>query len=146
MQHSWLNRNTTFYSNKQSLFVIKSNVQPYFYKMCLDDNVKIFMRQIKELINGNYASLLQAQIESESVSCSAAPDSLQTIACQAPLPMEFPRWKYWSGLPSHTPGNIPDQGLDPGHLHCKQILHRLNHWGSPSTDFWTLNTANLIIK
>ena len=58
------------------MFVIKSNVQPYFYKMCLDDNLKIFMRQIKELINGDYASLLQAEIESESVSCSAAPDSL----------------------------------------------------------------------
>ena len=26
-----------------------------------------------------------------------------TVACQAPLSMEFSSWKYWSGLPSHTP-------------------------------------------
>ena len=28
---------------------------------------------------------------------------------QAPLPMEFSRQAYWSGLPFPTPGDLPDQ-------------------------------------
>ena len=36
-----------------------------------------------------------------------------TIACQAPLPMEFSRWAYWSWLPFPTPGDLPDPGIKP---------------------------------
>ena len=28
--------------------------------------------------------------------------------------MEFPRQEYWSGLPFHSPGDLPDPGIDPG--------------------------------
>ena len=31
------------------------------------------------------------------------------IACQAPLSVGFPRQEYWSGLPFHSPGDLPDQ-------------------------------------
>ena len=34
-----------------------------------------------------------------------------TIACQAPLSVEFSRQKYWSGLPFHSPGDYPDSGI-----------------------------------
>ena len=37
-----------------------------------------------------------------------------TIACQAPLSMEFSRKKYWSGLPFPSSGDIPDPGIEPG--------------------------------
>ena len=30
-----------------------------------------------------------------------------TVACQAPLSMEFPRQEYWSGLPFPPPGHLP---------------------------------------
>ena len=30
-----------------------------------------------------------------------------------PLLMEFSRQGYWSGLPFHTPGNLPDPGIEP---------------------------------
>ena len=36
-----------------------------------------------------------------------------TVACQAPLFMEFPRQEYWSGLPFSTPGDLPDPGIEP---------------------------------
>ena len=41
--------------------------------------------------------------------CSAVPDSatLWTVACQAPLCVEFFRQEYWNGLPFPTPGNLP---------------------------------------
>ena len=39
--------------------------------------------------------------------------TLWTVACQAPLSMEFFRQEYWSGLPFPTPG-YPDPGIKPG--------------------------------
>ena len=36
-----------------------------------------------------------------------------TIACHAHLSMEFSRQEYWSGLPFPTPGDLPDQGIEP---------------------------------
>ena len=37
-----------------------------------------------------------------------------TAARQAPLSMEFSRQEYWSGLPFHSPGNLPDPGIKLG--------------------------------
>ena len=37
----------------------------------------------------------------------------RTIACQAPLSMEFPRQEHWSGLPFPSPGDLPDPGIEP---------------------------------
>ena len=34
-----------------------------------------------------------------------------TVAHQAPLPMEFSRQEYWSGLPFPSPGNLPNPGI-----------------------------------
>ena len=38
---------------------------------------------------------------------------MDCIACQAPLPMEFSRQEYWSGLPCPSPGYFPDPGIKP---------------------------------
>ena len=27
--------------------------------------------------------------------------------------LEFPRQEYWSGLPFHPPGDLPDPGIEP---------------------------------
>ena len=37
-----------------------------------------------------------------------------TVAYQAPLAMGFSRQEYWSGLPSPSPGDLPDPGIEPG--------------------------------
>ena len=42
--------------------------------------------------------------------------SLWTVACQAPLPMEFSRQEYWSGLPCPPYGDLPDPGIKPTSL------------------------------
>ena len=47
--------------------------------------------------------------------CSVMSDSfatLWTVACQAPLSMEFSRQEYWSMLPFPTPGDLPDAGIE----------------------------------
>ena len=36
-----------------------------------------------------------------------------TIACQAPPSMGFSRQEYWSGLPSPSPGDLPNPGIEP---------------------------------
>ena len=48
------------------------------------------------------------------VSCSVVSDFLPThIAHQAPLPMEFSRQEYWSGLSFPSPGDLPNPGIEP---------------------------------
>ena len=53
----------------------------------------------------------------------------------ASLPVIFSRQEYWSGLHSLLQRNFPTQGLNPGLLHCRQILYYLSyrdHWGNLS--------------
>ena len=42
--------------------------------------------------------------------------TLWTVAYQVPLSMGFSGQEYWSGLPFSFPGDLPDQGLNPGLL------------------------------
>ena len=37
-----------------------------------------------------------------------------TVACQAPLSMEFSRQEYWNGLPLHSSEDHLDTGIEPG--------------------------------
>ena len=39
-----------------------------------------------------------------------------TVACQAPLSVEFSRQEYWSALPFPIPGNFPDPRFEPTSL------------------------------
>ena len=53
----------------------------------------------------------------ESVSGSVVSDSFVTpwtVAHQAPLPKEFYRQEYLSGLPFPFPGDFPNPGIEPG--------------------------------
>ena len=36
-----------------------------------------------------------------------------TVACQAPLSMEFSRQEYWSGKPFPLLGDLPNPGIKP---------------------------------
>ena len=40
--------------------------------------------------------------------------SCLTFARQAPLSMELTSQEYWSGLPSPSPGYVPNPGTEPG--------------------------------
>ena len=43
-------------------------------------------------------------------------DSLRSVACPAPLFMEFSRQEHWSGLPFPSPGDLPESGIEPRSL------------------------------
>ena len=47
-----------------------------------------------------------------------------TVACQAPLSMEFPRQEYWSGLPFPIPGDLPDPGIETVSLRSPALESR----------------------
>ena len=53
-----------------------------------------------------------------SPTCTVKSDSLQPhgLACQVPLPMEFSRQEYRSGVPFPTPRDLPDPGIKPESL------------------------------
>ena len=54
-----------------------------------------------------------------------------TVAHQAPLPMEFSRREYWSGVPFPPPGHLPNPGVEAvSFISCtgRQILHPSATW------------------
>ena len=51
--------------------------------------------------------------------------------------MEFSRPEYW--ILSLLQGIFQVQGLNPGLLHCRQILYQLSHKGSPGRGVGTSN-------
>ena len=54
-----------------------------------------------------------------------------TVALKAPLSMEFSREEDWSGFPCPPPRDLPNSGLNPSLLHCRQIFYILSHQGRP---------------
>ena len=47
-----------------------------------------------------------------------------TVACQAPLSMEFSRQENWSGLPFPTPVDLPKPGTEPVSLASSALAGR----------------------
>ena len=61
-----------------------------------------------------------------------------TVACQAPLSMGFSRQEYWSRLGCHLilQSIFLTQQSNRGLWHCRQILYKLSHKGSPRILGW----------
>ena len=57
-----------------------------------------------------------------------------TVVYQASLSMGFSRQVYWSGLPFPSPEDLPDPGIEPSLLHCRQTLYPLSHQGDTGGD------------
>jgi len=56
-----------------------------------------------------------------------------TVACQASLSMEFSRQENWSGLPSPSPGDLPDPGTEPRSLTSPALAGRFFTSGPPGS-------------
>ena len=81
----------------------------------------------------NLIALAWAQSVLVTQSCLTLCDSREGSP-QASPSMEFSRQESWSGLP-FPPGDLPDPGIKPGLLHCRQILYCLSHQRSPSLGY-----------
>ena len=70
------------------------------------------------------------QVQSSVVANSVTP---WTVARQAPLSMKVSRQGYWSGLPFHSPGDLPHPGIKPRSpaLQADSLLSELRHVAVP---------------
>ena len=46
-------------------------------------------------------------------SCVQLFETPQTVACQAPLSMEFSKEEYWEWVACLSPGDLPNRGIEP---------------------------------
>ena len=53
-----------------------------------------------------------------------------TVAHQAPLSLGFSRQEYWSGLPFHFPGDLPNPRIEPRSGHANDRINSQNHLGA----------------
>ena len=115
----WINLSIEFLTSVTLFFIGRSYFFPIFYlAMACSMSFEILVPQQwntcplnwepRVLNTGPSVKVLVAQ------SCRRS--SMQTswtVACQAPLSMEFSRQEYWTGLPSPSPGDLPDLGMEP---------------------------------
>ena len=64
------------------------------------------------MLKTKYGSIVASEIFSLEVVSTSFPTPW-TVACQAPLFMEFSRQEYWSGLPFPSSWVFPDPGIKP---------------------------------
>ena len=79
------------------------------------------------------ASLLY--VYAQFLSCDQLFATPWTIACQAPLSMEFSRQEYWSRLPFPTPGYPPNPGIEPESLMSPALAGGFVAWHVESISF-----------
>ena len=66
------------------------------------------------------------------LSCVQLFPTLWTVAHPAPLSRESSRQEYWSGLPSATPGDLPNPGIKPESPALQADPLSLSQLGSPT--------------
>ena len=71
------------------------------------------------------------------MSDSLLPHGLQPVRLFCPWGIS--RQEYWVGCLALFQEIVPTHGLNPGLLHCRQILYYLSHQGSP----WLLQALNM---
>ena len=69
-----------------------------------------------------------------------------TVACQAPLSMGFSRQEYWSGVPCHPPGDLPDPGIELVSPALTGGFLPLSHVASTALIlFWAKNSIKFLL-
>ena len=62
-----------------------------------------------------------------------------TVACQAPLSLEFSRQEYLSGLPFSSPGDLPNPSIKPVSLALAGRFFTTKLSGKPSYEVYSMN-------
>ena len=89
---------------------------------------------LRILSRRGFPNILETQLKSESESCPVMSDSLWLYGLYSPW--NSPGQNTGVGSLSLHEGIFPTQGLNPGLLHCRQILYQLSHQGSPRVLEW----------
>ena len=82
--------------------------------------------------------------------CTAMSDQLfatsWTVACQAPLSMEFSRQEYWSELPFPPPGDLPDPGIEPTSLASPVLAGGFFTTAPPGKPIYFCKVSNSVLS
>ena len=91
------------------------------------------MHGITDLMDMNLSKLQEMVMDRETwhASVHGLVVTPWTIACQAPLSMEFSRQEYWSRLPFPSPRDLG--GIEPTSPALQVDSLSLSHQGSPKT-------------
>ena len=65
-----------------------------------------------------------------------------SVACEAPLFMEFTRQGYWSGLPCPSAGDLSDLGIEPAFLAFPALAGRFFTTAPPESPFDSVSHPN----
>ena len=69
-----------------------------------------------------------------------------TVAHQVPLPMEFSKQEYWSGLPCPLPGDLPNSGIEPTSLASPALAGGFFTTEPPGNKICTNSDNNISIR
>ena len=93
------------------------NFQPFYYQPAYFNILKaVFCTQ--HIVGSHFLNLICRSLPFTWYVCQSLSHvqlftTPWTVACQAPLSMEFSRQEYWSGLPFPSPEDLPDTGIEP---------------------------------
>ena len=88
----------------------------------------------------SYSRIISCACRLNHFSCVWLFATLWIVAHQAPLFMGFSRQEYWSGLPSPSPGDLPNSGIRPGSPALQLDSLRAEQPGKPHNEIviWLL--------
>ena len=86
--------------------------------------VTIPILQTRELSQREVKWLPQGHMCAQSLSPVWLFTTPWTVARRTPLSMEFSRQEYWNGLPSPSPGDLPEPGIEPLSLESPALAGR----------------------
>ena len=93
--------------------------------------LKNVVKEVEDLYADNYKTLIK-EIESEvAQSCLTFCNPMDCVAYQVLCPWNFPGKSTGVGCHYLLQGIFLTQGLNPGLLHCRQMLYHLSHQGNP---------------
>ena len=100
-------------------------------------------------IEGTYINILKGLYDKVKVKLLSHVQLFEipwSVAYQVSPSMGFSRQEYWIGLLFPSPRDLPNPGIEPGLLHCRQTLYPLRHQGSPYDSWHDKPTANIILN
>ena len=106
------------------------------WKLASDNKLRLIRRNEFESVELRWMHLEPVVKWSESRSVKSNSVSPWTVAHQVLCPWDSPGKNTRVGRCSFLQGIVPAQRSNPDLPHCRQILYRLNHWGSPKTLKW----------
>ena len=110
----------------------------------LGAGVLLWKKSFASLIRApNWTSALSSLGLLSCFSCVRLFATLRTVACQAPLSMEFTRREYWSVLPCPPLRDLPDPGIKPKSLTSAGGVYHQSHLGNPFLSTLVLKEINI---